>query len=361
MLAAYDQGLGALHSWQFDNSALRPTHQISTNNPSFDRGQFVAIKSTTDNRLYAAYYDAVDTDIRRAIWNKGNWTELDGMVDGGSDDVGKWLSLAADTDGGWHLAYHNASQLTLRIMSIDAGDAGCYGEDGLGTPLEVTHAAMADAGWPSASFGTHTSIGVLDDGRLVVSFYDAWRTNLMLATCSGSNLQLQLLDGEGQDAHINTDVGRWNSLTVDPLSGRLGIAYHDATHGSLKYISSRDGSLSPVVIDNGLQAEHYVGLAASLDFYSGSDLDEGLPRIAYIDATNRELKLARQSVYGLWNTTTVISLPVSNDTLVGFGPALSLNVNAEQTEYIAFTDWSKEKVSMRVATCNETGCTEATE
>jgi hypothetical protein len=358
-VAAYDHGLGALHGWTLDEIGFKPTHRISANGTAIDRGQYVALASAPNNQIYAAYYDAVDTDIRRARWVDGNWEELQGTVDGGQDDVGKWLSLAVDSTGAWHLAYRNDSKRTLRIISISDENSGCYGSAGVGSPLEVTHEVMTDAGWPSSDFGTHTSIGTLDDGRVVVSFYDSWRRNLMLATCSGPEVQLQLLDGEG--AGNSADVGRWNSLAVDPVSGRLGIAYHDATNGTLKYVSSRDGTLAPIVIDDGQDGTNYVGLATSLVFYSDTRLTEGLPRIAYVDATGRQIKLARQSVYGLWSSTTVTKLSREPKEIYGFGPAVSLAINTAETEYVTYTRWNAISVSMHVSICNDIDCSEATE
>ena len=360
-IVAYDVGLGALHSLHLDEDGLQLTHRITSNDPATDRGQYVALTQGPNDQLYAAYYDAVGTNIRRARRSDGNWEELPGAIDNSDHQVGTWLSLAADDSGGWHLAYRDETTATLRIVSLDSDTVGCHGAGGPETPMEITPALMADAGWPSADFGTHTSIGILTDGRLAVSFYDAWRTNLMLATCTGNDIQLQLLDGEGSQASDDTDVGRWNALAVDPASGRLGIAYHDATHGALKYISSRDGTLASVVIDDGQPHGHYVGVATSLAYYTDENLDEGLPRIAYIDTSSRQLKLARQSVYGLWESNSISTHMPNSGVPSGYGPSVNMEIRGKESEFITFTQWAEEEATLHVATCDVTECTEVKE
>ena len=372
-VVAYDSSLRALHSYDWRSNALVPTHRISANGPDLNRGQYPALATGPHGTLYAAYYDAVSTDIRRARLNGDNWIELDGVVDGGESNVGTWLSLDIDAGGGWHLAYRDETSAALRIASLDAEDAGCHGKDGPGSPLLVTAQDMADAGWPSGDFGTHTSLGVLKDGRLAVSYYDSWRTNLMLATCEGSSVQLQMLDGEDLESGYDYDAGRWNSLDIDPITGRLGIAYFDATQGALKFISSRNGMLLPTVIDDGGNADHHVGLAASLKFNVIPDYSEGLPQVAYVDSTAREIRLARQTVYGEWSQIAVKRLTGNPPTRHSFGPSLELVVSpqpsrvqpqerfeAQDTDrsYVIFSEWTDSLVSLHVATCDPSGCSE---
>ena len=90
-IAAYDVGLGALHHLHLNEDGLQLTHRITSNDPAADRGQYVALTQAPNNQLYAAYYDAVDTNIRRAQKSDGNWEELPGTVDDSGHNVGTWL------------------------------------------------------------------------------------------------------------------------------------------------------------------------------------------------------------------------------------------------------------------------------
>ncbi|MEC8025296.1 MAG: hypothetical protein VX223_15320, partial [Myxococcota bacterium] len=331
------------------------------NGPELDRGQYVQMVNGPNDSLYVAYYDARDTDIRRAKLTDGNWVEMDGLVDGDTADVGTWLSLAVGANGGWHMAYRDDTAASLRIISVDAVNNGCHGENGPGTPLRITYQDMADAGLPSADFGTHTSTGILSDGRLAVSFYDAWRTNLMLVTCKEDSFQLQLLDGETVASDVDTDAGRWSSLAVDPSTGRLGVAYHDATLGALKYITSRDGTLSPIIVDDGGNAGHHVGLSARLAFEARPGFSESLPRIAYVDSTGRKILFARRSIYGEWEHHTVTTLPPLGERLDGFGPALGLTIDTQDRAYITYSRWMDENTELNVAVCDGPLCAEGPE
>ena len=75
------------------------------------------------------------------------------------------------------------------------------------------------------------------------------------------------------------DVGKYSSVAVNPDTGGIGIAYHDATNGHLKYLVFENPKQlvhSVYTIDKGIEGISKTGLHTSLAYSDG-----GKPFIAY--------------------------------------------------------------------------------
>jgi len=83
------------------------------------------------------------------------------------------------------------------------------------------------------------------------------------------------------------DVGRYCSLALDS-SGRPRIAYYDATNKDLKYSAWNGASWDVEAVDGTPPGTNDVGKFASLRLKTGT----GEPRIAYYNATAQDLKFA---------------------------------------------------------------------
>ena len=308
-----------------------------------DVGQYASLALDRDDLAHVAYYDATSRDLRVAREAAdGGWTVQ--TVDGDGGQVGRWASAVVDNLAAVHVAYRDDDAKTLRMLSL--ADYGCRPADaaeGEAVPLHITGAMMAAAGMPSSDFGAYASLGITGDGALVVSFYDAERGNLVLARCNGHSVSLQILDGEDPDTGMDTgDVGRWSSLAVDP-DGDAAVAYYDRTRGVLKYAGSRQGQIEITVVDDGsgcgVPAGHdLVGQRASLAVRAGADGAAGLPRIAYVDATARAVRLARRTEFGVWGCETVGESDPSA-TVGGVGLGLDLVVSATDAVHVVYGEW----------------------
>lgn len=93
----------------------------------------------------------------------------------------------------------------------------------------------------TANLGQYVSAGIRPNtGVLYISYYDASQGDLRVAHQVGSggncgprnDWYCETVDGY---TPTNTDVGRYSSLSFDPVSGYPGVAYYDATNYSLKY------------------------------------------------------------------------------------------------------------------------------
>ncbi|MGD2144116.1 MAG: hypothetical protein PVF54_06530, partial [Anaerolineae bacterium] len=148
--------------------------------------------------------------------------------------------------------------------------------------------SAADAPWFTAEVDTEGDTGhyasVAYDpflGATYVSYYDATSQSLRMArddrwfsNCGPDEVWFCItLD------HTSADVGRHSSIAVRPNGSGMGIAYHDATNGTLKYLGFDNPRLwvyRVVTIDRGVQPVSTTGLYTSLKYN-----DSGTPFIAY--------------------------------------------------------------------------------
>jgi len=218
---------------------------------------------------------------------------------------------------------------------------------------------------PSSDVKRFASIDIAPDGWLVAVFYDADRGNLVMARCSGDQLSLQILDGEDPDTGADTgDVGSWASLAVDHVGGKVGVAYFDRTRGALKFAGSRQGAIQVVTVDDGATesgpARRIVGQAATLRFHQPGGSAEGLPRIAYVDATDRMVRIARRNVFGAWQVGEEAVGQIPDGEWGGAGLGLALGMGPDDTAHLAFGRWSagpgSPTVSLELARCTPETC-----
>jgi hypothetical protein len=134
--------------------------------------------------------------------------------------------------------------------------------------------------------GQHTSIAIGTNGNPVIAYYDVTNGNLKVArcndpTCSGGNETISVVDSLG-------DVGQYASLAIG-TNGNPVIAYYDATNGNLKVARCND-----LACTGGDEVRSRVATAGDVGSYASLAIGlDGRPVIAYYDVTNANLKLAR--------------------------------------------------------------------
>jgi predicted GH43/DUF377 family glycosyl hydrolase len=145
--------------------------------------------------------------------------------------------------------------------------------------------------------GEFSSLAIGADGLPVIAYYDATNGDLKFlrcgnAYCSESNT-VSTLDGAVDEAGqpSTDDVGRFVDLVVDP-DGLPVMAYYDATNGDLKFLRCGNAGCTIgntiVVVDgsgaSGTDTGQYASLAVTSD---------GSPRIAYYDVTDGDLRFVK--------------------------------------------------------------------
>ena len=128
--------------------------------------------------------------------------------------------------------------------------------------------------------GLHTSVVYHPSlGATFVSYYDATNQQLRMARSNGLGCGPNDEWGCHTFDPIDADVGKYSSVAVNPKEGGVGIAYHDATNGHLKYLYFENPHLlthSIYTIDKGITDISKTGLHTSLAYS-----EEGTPFIAH--------------------------------------------------------------------------------
>jgi len=346
LIAVHDQDVGSLSLHTYIGEEQKRVSHVDGNRIAAEFawvGEYPDMVRGTDNQLRIAHYDRTHGALKLAVGLGSAWSHQI-VDDGGTSglDVGKWLALAIDGDNGLHFSYRDDTTRRLRVRSLASNGCGVAGSEPSLGPLVVP----PPLGRPVSKedYGQWSSVGIAGDGMLVLSYYDAARGNLVLATCLDDTLNQQVLDGEDVATGVDTgDVGLWSSLAIDP-EGSAGIAYFDRTRGVLKYARSEQGVLQIEVVDAGLPASdggserRWVGQHASLT-YHGS----GQPRIAYMDATSRAVLLARRTPFGQWNRQLVDSVS-SSVSMGGIGSGLDLIIDEDDAAHLSYGYWQSEDI-----------------
>ena len=137
--------------------------------------------------------------------------------------------------------------------------------------------------------GEFASLAIGADGNPVIAYYKRSSGDLRVArcndpACAGGNEKRSTVSAAG-------DVGQWASLGVG-LDGRPAVAFYDATLHFLKIARCNDpactgGNEKVTTLDSAGDVGQYASLAIGVD---------GVPVVAYFDATNSKVKVARPSI-----------------------------------------------------------------
>ncbi len=177
--------------------------------------------------------------------------------------------------------------------------------------------------------GLFVDVARLPNQEPVVVYYDRSNGDLKLSKFNPQSGQFAapvLLDGNG-----DIDAGWSPSVAVD-AAGVVHVAYINATDDDLRYVTDAPGAQSELVDDgrrivgttvDGLPKPeyHFVGDDASLV------LANGIPMIAYQDATTQELLLAQKQQDGTWARNPIAGATDPWPGAYGFFAADALTTN----------------------------------
>ena len=160
--------------------------------------------------------------------------------------------------------------------------------------------------------GAYSAISVAPDGLPVISYYDATNRDLKVAKCGNpactAGNTVTAVDTTG-------NVGEFTSITIG-ADGLPIISYYDATNGDLKVAKCGNAACTA---GNTLTAVDTVGNVGQYTSVAiGAD---GLPIIAYNDATKSDLKAAKcgNADCSAGNTLNTVDILASVSTSIAVG------------------------------------------
>ncbi len=196
-------------------------------------------------------------------------------------NVGQHISMVLDSHEIAYSSYYRAND----------GDGDLYTGQNLNPFGTFNHSLVASGG----DVGLYSSIALNSTEHPRIAYYNKTSGDLIYNKEPGKleipGLTSFILDSDG-------DVGQYVSLAIDSLNN-VHIAYYDATHGDLKYLTFPDADPTPFPVT--VDSSGDVGMYASLGIDS-----LGHPHIVYYDATNGDLKHATK-IGNSWTTEIVDS------------------------------------------------------
>ena len=194
--------------------------------------------------------------------------------------------------------------------------------------------------------GQSPSIAIGADGFPIVSYWDGFFTNLKVAkcvnaACTGSSTLSTVEDSPG-------NVGSVSAIAVGP-DGLPVIAYYDATNGNLKVAKCANAACSGggSTISTVDSSVNDVGWFPSMAI--GTD---GLAVIAYYDATNLDLKVAKCADAACTTGTSTIT---TVDSAGSVGTSTSIAVGVDGLPVISY--YGATTGHLKVAKCVNPACT----
>jgi hypothetical protein len=197
------------------------------------------------------------------------------------------LFVSTFTSGGWSseviadadtcltlpVAIDSNDNLYLSFLGIDGGlwYVTRYNNE-WAPPIEID---------PGARAGILSDIAVDSKGGSHIAYCDPGIPALKYAKIDHGESVIYEVDKTVCNQEI---LGMAPSITVNPEGDEVHISYYDPINKDIKYALFRDGSLYPVETVDSLGE---VGLWNSIALDSN-----GLPRIAYMDNSNKSLKIA---------------------------------------------------------------------
>ena len=293
-----------------------------------DVGQYTSITVAPDGLPVLSYSDATNGDLKvakcgNAACSSGN--TLTAVDTAGL--VGRYSSIAIGADGLPVISYDDQSNGTVKVAKC--GNAACSSANTL-----TTVASMGGADW-------HTSIAIGADGLPVISYRDSSVGYLKLvhcgnAACSAGN-STATVDASAQ-------VGEYSSIAVG-VDGLPVISYYDNTNSYLKVAHCGDAaclfSATLATVDIAGVVGEYTSITIGAD---------GLPVIAYRDATANDLKVAKcgNANCSAGNTLTAV------DTVGVVGLYTSIAIGADGLPVISYYDGSSG--NLKAARCGNAAC-----
>ncbi|MDG6229353.1 MAG: hypothetical protein QCH96_05255 [Candidatus Thermoplasmatota archaeon] len=161
--------------------------------------------------------------------------------------------------------------------------------------------------------GFYSSISVLDDGRIVIIYYDRLNGDLKIAEKLQGSWTSKIIDSSG-------NVGLFASHAID-TNGIIHICYYDETNNDLKYAIQNDEGWDIQILEH----EGDVGLYCSIDIDDKND-----PHISFYDATEQVLKYTTR-IDAEWYKEIV-------DTTLGAGHGSCLKIDKLGVIHISYSN-----------------------
>lgn len=261
-------------------------------------GKYTSLALDSEQNPHISYWNEGLKSLKYAYYDGSNWIidEIDkGYIEG-------FTSLALTSANEPRISYYRyASGYSLLMYAHK--DSGSWEED----PVD---------GGDGSGTGTYNAIALRTDSTPAISYRNGGDENLCFTKLNGATWNKESIDTEG-------NVGEYTSLVLDNQD-HPHISYFDGTNGALKYANWTGSSWDIVTVDTGGVGEW---TAIALD-------SSGYPHISYYDYTMKNLK------YASFNGTDWVKETIESAGDVG--SYCSLAIDSTNKPHISYYDVSHQ-------------------
>ena len=187
-------------------------------------GWWTSIAINSNNAVHISYYDSTNDDLKYATctssWSSpSSWSKV--TVDS-SGDVGKYSSVAIDSNDAVHISYRDSTNDDLKYATCSSSCSSAS---------SWTTSTIDSVG----NVGSRTSIAIDSNDALHISYHDITNGDLKYATDQSGSWANTTVDSVGT-------VGQYTSIAIDS-NDVVHISYYDATNKDLKYATNMQSSI----------------------------------------------------------------------------------------------------------------------
>jgi hypothetical protein len=264
----YDSGANQLKFATYNGSSWSKQVSDDGGTGHNDVGQYSSLVLDSSGNARISYYDATAHALKYVAQTGPTTWATPMVVDNavGTWATGSFTSISLDPTAGHQprIAYYDAAAHQLKFASFDGsawttqavpGADGQYGSLALESTNGYARISFYDrtshwlkyveqtgtSTWNAAvtvdssgDVGQSSSLALDSSSNPRIACYDATNKNLKCALGFGGAWDIQTVDTGGA-----SDVGQGASLRLDPATGKVRIAYWDASAQALKYASQQ--------------------------------------------------------------------------------------------------------------------------
>ncbi|HII23374.1 MAG TPA: hypothetical protein HA359_03865, partial [Candidatus Poseidoniaceae archaeon] len=331
-ISMYDSASGGIKYISDSSGSWVDISLVSANNV----GMHNSIAIDSNDAIHIAYFGYLNpegTGVKNLMYSScvslcGTQSSWSTIIIDNSGDVGKWNSIAIDSNNKIHISYYDSS-----TANKDLKYATC------------TSSCATASSWSSITvdsngdLGEHTSIAIDSNDVLHIVYSSATtlgtgsgNSNQKYATCTSSCATPSSWTITSLNAP--EDSIQWNSLTVDS-NDALHMVFYDQDLRDIFYsmcaslcTSASSWSTSTIQSNNDVGAPNSIGV----------DSNNGIHVSYFTNNPNYDLEYAKClsscSSQSSWSTTTLFS-----SGFVGWQNSIAVNQN-DNSVHITFTDYT---------------------